>query len=166
MRTLSTVLFLFISVISFAQCKYGIDETDKFTGKRKLETREQKAYATMTDFISVAFGKLDSTNYIKIHIGSSGDPYYVKKGDAVIILFSGGSKMTLKRASNSEVSDSNKGSGFWLLDVNFYLNESELFQIQNKLISGIRVYTSQGYLESNEIKVKFATKIKELANCI
>lgn len=163
MKSLLSILFIALGLYSTAQCNYKVDEVDRFTGTKKLLTNDQKAYATMTNFVTFAFGKLDTTKYVDLRIGSGGDPYYIKSGETVIILFSGGSNMTLSRVSSSDVSDINAGN---VLNATYILNKSELFQLQNKLITGIRVYTSQGYLESGEVKSKFAERIKTLANCI
>lgn len=163
MRTIITTLLVLISTISYTQCKYKIDETDKFTGRKKLLTGEQKAFATTGQFIEFAFGQIDSGKFVQTHIGISGEPFHLSFDDKLIIIFSGGSKLTLVLGYVSDVAE---GSGFYHLRTKFIITEDQLFQFQNKLIQDIRVYTSKGYIEHEGIKPKFAEAIKELANCL
>lgn len=164
MRFLFITLSLLVIVNhSSAQCVYKLDEVDQFTKTKRLETKEERLFGNMSQFVSVYYGKADSLNYIGFHIGTY-ECFYIGFNNEILINFSGGSQMTLKRDKSSDVSTIYGTT--WVLWTKYWLNESELFQLQNKIITGIRIYHSQGIIEKTEIKSKFALKVKDLANCI
>lgn len=153
------------SLTSHAQCKYKINETDKFTGTKKLYTEKEKLFATMAKSASISFKQLDSFKYLVLSVALTGKPYYIKSGVSLYFIFSGGTKMELSNNNSSDVASINQGSSIWLISHSYSLNSDQLFQLQNKLITDIRFVTSNGYVESR-VKTKFAQKVLNIAKCI
>lgn len=160
-----TLLIIIASHGLFSQCDFQVNGVDKFTGRKLVRTKEHKAFATAVpnQFIEFSFGKIDTVRFVQLHLGRSGKPFYVGKGDKCIIIFDDGSKANLILNYFSDVAD---GGGFYHIDVRYQLTKDQLSKFQNKKIADIRVYLSNGTIQHEGVKSKHATKIQNLAKCI
>jgi len=157
LRILTTaIIVMAFSTISVAQCKYSLNEKDKFTGALKIETSSEILHKDFNSAISFSFCKYDSLYFVKVGLNLTDKIYSIVKGDK-LMLICGSTTVTLQSLDTKVV------QGFVYMD---YIITKEQLRIINQFnISDIRIYLRDSYIEKT-ILVKRAEKIMQLSNCV
>lgn len=89
-------------------------------------------------------------------------PTSINEGDNFMIIAENDSIISL---SSIDYSNANYQGGAWSLIGQYAITEEQLSYLTQVQIKSIRVYTSEGYIES-EIKEKHALKFRDTLRCI
>lgn len=153
------VIILFVlgyNSLSYSQCKFEINEKDKFTGVSKLETKLEILHKDFNSAIAINFCKYNNEYFIRLGLNLSNKIYSISKGDKLMFIC-GDSTITL--ISN----ESNIVSGY--TNIVYNLTESQIKILKSNTISDLRIYLIDSYLDK-VIDSKKAEKIKLAVGCI
>ena len=155
---LSTIVIFIICInaFTFAQCKFEVNEFDKFTKTINIVTKMEILHKDFNSAISFNFCKSDSNLFIKVGLNLTGEIYSINEGDKLMIMCSD-SIITLKASQYKLV------SGFTY--VNYFITQEQLEIIKTINITDIRLYLIDSYIDK-KIELKRAEKILELSKCI
>ena len=162
-----TSLLLLLSVLqTFSQdCKYDKNEIDKFNGKLILETKKTTVYANSLDpqmkSMFFRFSQIDSLNFLEVSKWYS-SIISVNKSDKFLLKLDNGQLIELE---SMKYSIATPYSGKWHIDIDYFLSKENLKFLQNNLITEVRIYTTDGYIEES-VNSKNSIKIKSSSNCI
>ena len=156
-RIFTIIIFIIcINFFTISQCKFEINELDKFTKITNVVTKMEILHKDFNSAISFNFCKSDSLLFIKVGVNLTGKVYSINEGDKLMIMCSD-SIVTLIASEYKLV------SGFTY--VNYFITQEQL-QIINKInITDIRLYLIDSYIDK-KIELKRAEKILELSKCI
>jgi hypothetical protein len=152
---ISIVALNFYSV-SYSQCKFEVDETDKFTGVSKLETKLEVLHKDFNSVIAINFCKHNGEYFIRLGLNLTNQIYSISKGDKLIFIC-GDSTITLNTNESKVV------SGY--TNIVYSLTESQVNLLKSNNITDLRIYLVKTYVDKI-IDPKKAEKIKIAANCI
>jgi hypothetical protein len=153
---MSAIIVIAFSNISLAQCKYSLNEKDKFTGVLKIETSSEILHKDFNSAISFSFCKYDSLYFVKVGLNLTDKIYSIVKGNK-LMLICGSTTITLQS------SDSKVVQGFVYMD--YLITKEQLSTLNQFNISDIRIYLRDSYVEKT-ILVKRAEKIMQLSKCV
>jgi hypothetical protein len=151
-----TTLFLFLTTISFGQCKFDVNEVDKFTGIVKVETKSEVLHKDAMSAFSFNFCRHDNSYFVRVGINLPGELYSIVAGDR-LILICGGSTITLTSKETRLV------KGF--VSVQYLITTDQIKVLNEFNITDMRLYLTDGYIDK-EIVTKKAEKILQLSRCI
>lgn len=172
MKKITLAIILFTSFSSFSQkCKYVKNEVDKFTNKTILETKLDALGVSgmgMGFTSGYSFYKSNNDRFIKFVFTTTGSVFAISKGEGVMFKLENGDVVTL-HFLESVVSDVSYISGLNTsakkITTLVPLSDLEVEKLNKSLITDIRVYTTDGYID-DEVKKKRAVKFQELLKCI
>lgn len=143
---LLTLSILLISVTNaLSQCTFTQNETDDFTGVKRLETPQFLFAKDKNAKVEFTFYKADSLLLIRLQFGSRIDTYYgFDKGDKMIFKFS---DSTTTEVYAITYSNSFEGMGWEYCLSSFYVDKQSAMEMSTKVILKIRVYTNDGYYD-------------------
>jgi hypothetical protein len=150
------LLFSVLTTVSLAQCKYSKNEIDKFTGIEKVETNLELLHKDFNSTVSFNFCKYDSLYFIKVGLNLTDKVYSIMEGGK-LMLVCGETILSLTSTETRVIKD--------FVYINYKLKKEELSIINKHIISNIRIYLRDTYIEK-EITLKRAEKILKLSNCI
>jgi hypothetical protein len=151
-----TAMFLLLTTISFGQCKFDVNEVDKFTGIVKVETKSEVLHKDFMSAFSLNFCRHDNSYFVRLGINLPDEIYSIVAGDR-LMLICGGTTITLTSLETRLV------KGFVSVQ---YLITKEQIKILNEFdITDMRLYLSDGYIDK-QIVTKKAEKILQLSRCI
>lgn len=156
-----TLILLFLPFTLTAQCKYDVDEVDKFTGTSKLETKEEVLYTGFGGSMQLSFCVYDSITFIKAHVVYT-DIISVSRLDE--LMFIAGDSVVTLQCLDRYVADA--AGDYWVLYADYYITQDQLTILQENPITDSRIYTSAGYIEKEEMNEKKAKKVMAAAGCI
>ena len=159
MKTKLSIIVIFIICINaftFAQCKFEVNELDKFTKSINIVTKMEILHKDFNSAISFNFCKSDSSLFIKVGLNLTGKVYSIDKGDKLMIICSD-SIITLNSSEYKLV------SGFTY--INYFISQKQFEIIQTMNITDIRIYLIDSFIDK-KIELKRAEKILELSKCI
>ena len=168
MQKLILVILFIVSVnISFGQ-KLTKDETDDFTGSSIKET-SWETFSKKSSFYSyTSFQKIDDRIFLKLKMVINGgrDAYYVDEGQVLFLRMDDEDIIKLnnpksRRSSIGEGATWLAWSGVFGIELRFKIESEILKKLKTKLVSKIRIYTDDGYVES-KVKEKQAKKFRKL----
>ena len=136
---------LFMTLAWAEAQKIAVNEVDKFTGIKRLETSYKRIYmrGLPTEKISVAFGMVDSLPYLKIRLDHY-DYTSVDQGADVIFLDSEGKTYNLTNSFyESPTSVIGTTGSVWRTVLTLM---GDLTFI-GKQVTGIRIYSTRGYID-------------------
>ena len=145
-----------ISFLSFGQCKFEINEFDKFTKTTNVVTKMDVLHKDFNSAITFNFCKSDSSAFIKVGVNLTGQVYSIYKGDKLMIMCSD-SIITLTSSESKVV------SGFTY--IKYFITQEQLQIIKTMNITDIRLYLIDSFIDK-KIELKRAEKILELSKCI
>ncbi|MGG5506759.1 MULTISPECIES: hypothetical protein [unclassified Myroides] len=172
MKNIFLIIVILSSFIANAQkCKYQRNEVDNFTKKTIIETKRE---IFTTSGMGLGFGtayslfKSDDNKFIRFYFSTTDKPFAIKEGDNIMIKFSDDDVMSLK-FSKSDISNSSYISQIktstYSLDALISITESDIRIFESKIITDIRVYTTDGYIDG-EVNAKRAKKFQSILKCI
>jgi hypothetical protein len=153
------VIILFVlgyNSLSYSQCKFEINETDKFTGVSKLETKLEILHKDFNSAIAINFCKYNNDYFIRLGLNLSNQIYSISKGDKLMFIC-GDSTITLISNESKVV------SGY--TNIVYNLTESQIKILKSNTITDLRIYLINSYLDK-VIDPKKAEKIKLAVGCI
>lgn len=151
-----SIIALICCSTSYSQCKFEVDETDKFTGVSKLETKMEILHKDFNSAIAINFCKYNDDYFIRLGLNLTGQIYSISKGDK-LILICGDSTITLTTNESKVV------SGY--TNIVYSMSESQVNLLKSNNITDIRIYLVKTYVDK-VIDPKKAEKIKLVAKCI
>lgn len=151
-----TTIFLFLTTISFGQCKFDVNEVDKFTGEVKVETKSEILHRDATSAFSFNFCRHDDSYFVRVGINLPGQIYSIVVGDK-LILICGESTITLTSKETRVV-----GS---FVSVVYFITADQIKVLNEFNITDMRLYLNHQYVDK-EIVTKKAEKILQLSRCI
>ena len=155
-----TLMMSLFALVSFGQCKYEINEIDKFTKATKLLTKPEVLHKDFNSAISFQFGKTDTVFYVKIGINLTESVYTIREGDEMLLICN--DNIIKLIAKETKII-----SGFAY--INYTISSEDMAIISTNNITDIRIYLrnnqSDTYVEKS-IDLKNSEKIKKLSNCI
>tara|TARA_R110001599_G_scaffold350314_3_gene580268 strand:+ start:2235 stop:2714 length:480 start_codon:yes stop_codon:yes gene_type:complete len=158
---------MLISGIALSQdCKYSINEVDKFTKKEIKETKRALLHGGLTNSLIFTLGNVDNDiRFIRFEIGIH-DVWSVYKGDKAVILFENGETIEIESLDNviseaysDALSDSQTGS------VSYFLTSEKMRKLEANKVEGVRIYMTSTTIDF-EIKKKYSGNISERIKCI
>jgi hypothetical protein len=153
--TVALIVLAFTN-ISVGQCKYSLNEKDKFTGVLKIETSSEILHRDFNSAISFSFCKYDSLYFVKVGLNLTDKIYSIVKGDK-LMLICGSTTVTLQSLDTKVVQE------FVYMD--YIITKEQLSNLNQFKISDIRIYLRDSYIEK-KVLVKRAEKIMQLSNCV
>lgn len=153
---MTAVIITAFSTISIGQCKYSLNEKDKFTGVQKIETSSEILHKDFNSAISFSFCKYDSLYFVKVGLNLSDEIYSIIEGDKLMLICQS-TTVTLQSLETKVV------QGFAYID--YIITKEQLSILNQANISDIRIYLRDSYIEKT-ILVKRAEKILQLSNCV
>lgn len=147
------------------------NETDEYTQQKVIETSWVSLIKEMSLYSYSRLRQIGGTNYLDFKLMTIGsDVYAVEKGEVLYLKFADEEIMKLsndkyKISNLGEGAIGNSGSKAMGISFTFGITDSQLKKLQNKIITGIRLYTSDGYFEA-DIKEKNAIAHNELMKLI
>lgn len=176
------IIFFYFSCLPFAHaqnCKYKINEIDKFTNKFTKITKSEKVIGTFYTGGEFSVKRVDTSYYFIFDYAlssySSFEPYSISKGAALIFLLENGEIITL----NSE--DVIYGTlktivgippvySCYLTNVSYPVSRIQIEKFFRSPVKSIRFYRNESngkedYID-NEIKRKNQDDIQNLIKCI
>lgn len=166
-KLLFTISILFMSLVANAQCKLFKNETDEFTGVKKVATEMFNINKKMTDrhIFSMFLSSIDKEKFLFMKLTSNDvltvrreDPIYLKlNNDKIIELY----------PIESKVSDINYIGSYSVITTTpvYPIDDDILNEISEIGINKIRMSTNKGYFEK-EVKEKDNKRIKSDIECI
>ena len=155
-KTIKLFTIICLSFNLFGQCKYEINEIDKFTNQSKIETKSEIIYKDFNTALSINLCKYDTTYFIKFGINLTDQVYSVLKGDKILL-----------KLDNSQIEiislETKIISGFSY--VKYSINSDDFVKLKSSLITDIRIYLNKDYIDRT-IDNKKGSKIKIISNCI
>ena len=159
MKKIILGLLLVTSMISFSQnCKYKINETDEFTKNKILETE----FEWISSNIGGSFKKINDKKALRLQLNSS-SVFSVREGSKVMFLTDKEEPITFI-FPETNISKISTMTSFYSINY-LMLSEENQNRLLNEKISKIRIYYSDGYIDT-DIKEKKAIKFQELLKCI
>lgn len=170
----SILLFFFISFV-FNQPLFSQEiernEVDEFTGKNIIETSWEPMIKSWSLYSLHRLRKVDDQYYFDFKMMTIGyDPFVVEEGEVLFFKFKDGEVLKLNNAEldfsgTGDGAIGNTGSNAMGIDLTFGLTNAFLEKLQTKIVTGIRLYTDDGYIE-DKVKEKRAKKFRELMKLI
>lgn len=176
------VLLIFITFNGFIfgqNCKYEINEVDKFTGKVTKITKSKKVITTFLTAGSFSMKRVDSDYFIVLNYGLSRykkfEPYNINSGAQLILLLQNGEKITL--TTPDEIKGIKKTTigippvySCYLNDVNYPVEKKSIEMLLKSKVTNIRFYRTESngkedYIDS-ELKSKAQEGIQDLIMCV
>lgn len=156
MRTI-LILSLFLSSSAFAQ-KLKVNEADKFTKQKRLQTENTTLKNKLNEGLSVSLRSVDSSLYITLYgygkgIGVIGD------GDKAIFLLDDGSTVT---SYSTGIQTYNVSTGTSTYKHQYSISKDDVILLSKKDVKSIRKYMSDGYVDI-DIPEKHQDEIRKLA---
>jgi hypothetical protein len=174
-----TILIIISAVASAQNCKYKINEIDKFTNRYTKLTKAEKVIGTFHTSGEFSVKKIDTSFYFIFDYAlsdySNFEPYSIKKGAALIFLLENGETVTLN--SSDDINGVKKTVlGLppvyvcYLTNVNYTLTRIQVEQFFKSKVKSIRFYRTESngkedYID-NDIKRKNQDDIQDLIKCI
>lgn len=178
---LASILFCFsVSTILLGQnCKYQINEIDKFTNKYTKVTKSEKVIGTFYTAGEFSVKRIDTSYFFIFDYAlssySSFEPYSISKGAALIFLLENGEIITLY---SEDIIYGNLKTiigippvySCYLTNVSYPVTRLQLDQFFRSPVKSIRFYRNESngkedYID-NEIKRKNQDDIQNLIKCI
>ncbi len=184
MKKILTILILFpiflTSSVTIAQnCKFKINEVDKFTNKLTKVTKSEKVIGTFYTTGEFSVKRIDTSFYFIfdyiLSSYSNFEPYSINKGSNLIFLLENGETITL--TSNDEIKGTKKTIigippvyECFLTNVSYTLTKNQVDQFFKSKVKSIRFYRVEGngkedYID-NEIKKRNQDDIQNLIKCL
>ncbi|MEK9157724.1 MAG: hypothetical protein AAB638_00895 [Patescibacteria group bacterium] len=180
MKTLIVCFFLYASSVAIAQnCKYKINEQDKFTGKLTKLTKSEKVIGTFYTTGEFSVQKIDEEyafifNY-SLSSYSKFDPYSIKKGAPLILLLENGETITLNSAD--DINGEKKTTiglppvySCLLTNVSYPVTKLQLELFAKSKVKSTRFYRTESNGKEdfidNEIKKNNQDDIQNLVRCV
>jgi hypothetical protein len=174
------LVVLIINLKSNGQnCKFKVNEVDKFTNKLTKLTKSEKVIGTFYTTGEFSVKRIDTSFYFifdyVLSSYSNFDPYSIKKGANLIFLLENGETLTL--SSNDDINGTKKTIigippvyECFLTNVSYTLTKSQVEQFFKSKVKSIRFYRTEGngkedYVD-NEIKKRNQDDIQNLIKCL
>lgn len=164
-----SIIALNFCFVSYSQCKFKVDETDKFTGVSKLETKLEILHKDFNSAFAINFCKYNEEYFIRLGLNLTNQIYSISKGDKLIFIC-GDSTITLT-TNESKVNpfytniESHIVSYYTIIV--YSLTESQVNLLKSNNITDLRIYLVKTNTNIDKvIDPKKAEKIKIVANCI
>jgi len=182
MNKLFLGLFFFFSFILFStaqNCKYRINEIDKFTNKYTKLTKPEKVIATFNTAGDFSIKKIDTSfffifDYVLTSY-SNFSPYSIQKEAELIFLLENGDVLTLY--SNDDIKGTKKTVlglppvyECFMTNVSYPLTKIQIDLFFKSKVKSIRFYRTESngkedYID-NEIKKRNQDDIQNLVKCV
>lgn len=149
--------FLLFSLPCMAQ-KIKVNETDKFTGMKRVQTSEEALLSKLTSVLRFYF-RTNGTNYFMHFQGMVTGVGSVNPGDEMIMLLEDGSKVVVHSVSYQTYEVNRYGGTY---DHQYSIGLDNLKALSMQDVVSIRRYTNSGYSDY-EVPKKNQDKIKKAA---
>lgn len=179
-----TIIILFLTLLSFGNsyaqnCKYKVNELDKFTGKYTKITKSEKVIATFYTAGEFSVKKIDTSYFFifdyVISSYSNFDPYSIQKSAQLIFLMESGDIITLH--SDDNINGTKKVvAGLppvylcYLTNVSYSLSKSQIDLFFKSKVKSIRFYRTESNGKEdfidNDIKKDNQDDIQNLIKCV
>lgn len=177
---LSLILIItFLTSVNAQNCKYKINEIDKFTNKHTKLTKPEKVISTFYTAGEFSVKKIDTSYFFildyTLQSYANFEPYNIKKSAQLIFLLENGEIVTL----NSE--DDINGTKYtfvglppvyccYLTNVSYPVTKEQIDLFFKSKVKSIRFYRTESngkedYID-NEIKTKNQNDIQNLIKCV
>ncbi len=173
------LIFSYVTNIKAQNCKYKINELDKFTGKYTKLTKPEKVIGTFYTSGEFSVKKIDTSYFFifdyVLSSYSNFDPYSIKKNAQLIFLLENGETLTLKSAD--DINGTKKiivgippVYSCYLTNVSYPATKNQIDQFFKSKVKSIRFYRTESngkedYID-NEIKKKNQDDIQNLIKCL
>lgn len=182
MKSLYVALFIIIlslTNLSAQNCKYKINEIDKFTGQYTKLTKSEKVISTFYTVGDFSVQKVDTSFYFifdyVLSSYSNFDPFNISQNQKLIFLLENGEVINLFSADNI-VGTKKTVIGVppvyecFLTSVSYPIFKSDLDKLFKSRVKSIRFYRNEAngkevYID-NDIKKKNQDDIQELIKCV
>jgi hypothetical protein len=145
MRKLFFLLsLLFCFTISFSQ-KLKVNETDKFTKQRRLQTDEIKMKVKMFDVVLLYLRAVDQSTYITIW-GTGEGADVIGDGDQAIFLLDNDSTVTVYSTGVQDYTIGQNGDSY---RHQYRITGEDIKKLSEHGIKSIRKYGAGGYIDIN-----------------
>jgi hypothetical protein len=95
----TTAMFLGICDL-ISQCSFAVNEVDKFTNTRKIETKLEVLHRDFNSTLGFSFCNYDSLFFVKVSMNFSDLIYSIQKGSEMILITEKGNKLILSSLEN------------------------------------------------------------------
>lgn len=181
MKRIHTILFFtfLVTGLNAQNCKFKINETDKFTGKYTKLTKSEKVISTFFTTGKFSVKKIDDSYFFLfdyvLSSYSNFEPYSIKKGAVLMFLLENGETVTL--ASADDINGIKKVVvgippvyECFLTNVSYPVNKSQIDSFFKSKIKSIRFYRTESngkedYID-NDISKKNQDNIQALIKCV
>lgn len=163
MKRFLFLLLLLPVLVSAQNCKYERNEVDKFTKKQVLITQTEIAWKNPMggNSLTFKFKKIDWDVLLWMRY-SMPSTFAIEKDSKLFLLTAEGSNIELQ-AMESKVSSNNSQTSF--IEMDYVVTPEILALIRSSLITDIRFYTTDGFIE-HTLKENKRGVIASIASCI
>ncbi len=140
-----------------SQCSFVVNEIDKFTNTRKIETKLEVLHRDFNSTLGFSFCNYDSLFFVKVNMNFSDLIYSIQKGSEMILITEKGNKLILSSLENELV------SGF--SEISYLIKVDDLKKLRDERITDVRVYFIDSHIDK-VIEYKRADKVMSLCRCI
>lgn len=167
-KILFAVVFL-SPIVCIAQCKYTRNDSDPFTKQRRLTTKEEILWKNPMGGNTLSFVGLveRDSSFLRMRYSCKEDAFSVQKGSKLQFLLNDGKTVELS-ATSWEVADfaSTQSMGtIWYIYVDYHLDVESSTLLKAGLLTHVRFYTNDGYIEKEILEKKQST-IGSLVGCL
>jgi len=178
---LFALLFVITSwtIVDAQNCKYKINEIDKFTNKYTKLTKSEKVISTFFTTGEFSTKKIDTSFYFifdyQLSSYSNFEPYSIKKGASLIFLLENGQTVTLNSADDI-IGTKKTVIGLppvyqcFLTNVSYPVTKAQIDLFFTSKIKSIRFYRTESNgkedYTDNEIKKNNQDDIQNLIKCV
>lgn len=171
-KIFAIIIFMFCYNLSFAQCSYITNKTDKTTGDTILETNEKqltKTDKTLGLSTSISFMKINDDITLKLKVQSIKKMFTLEKSEEALIFKDINGELIIlefkESISANGLFDSTENITNWEATQHVSLTEEDYKKLINSEIVSIGFNITDGYL-NYEVKSKRYDKIRKLLKCI
>lgn len=148
-----TYLWL-VSFFTYAQdCTYQINEIDKFEKVEKVITEKVKVMYPFSKFPVVWFslGRINNDYLLKMEFSYNKNICFDSHDNELLFITERDSVVRIKRI-NDKVECTDYKNGIYTGTILYAITKETLLALQNEILSGVRFYYSDGFIESDFLK--------------
>jgi hypothetical protein len=161
---LALLIFPFAQNLDAQDCKYEVEDIDKFAKTKKLITKSTVLWNPGNGNSFTMKGKLESNQRALLCRYVFNKPYTIAQGAQIVFLFEDGEVLTLITQGES-VAKSEKEKLLYNSTFTLVLNEEQYAMLAEKAITDIRITAKERNFD-RPIKKEHSKRVADLLSCL
>lgn len=161
---LAILIFPFTQNLAAQDCKYEVEEIDKFAKTKKLVTKSTVLWNPGNGNSFTIKGKLESNQRSLLCRYVFDKPYTIPEGAQIVFLFEDGEVLTLI-AQGESVAKSEKEKLLYNSTFTLVLDEEQYTMLSEKAVTDVRITAKERNFD-RPIKAAHSKRIADLVKCL